>query len=149
MQYPVKWHRDRPIDIKQNERHTDMKFTNWEHNYTVIPSTRDKARDDNTIFTWLMKKRPSWSNSFHDTYVRAYAPAGARITSPRSFLKRTCSHAIPYKKVDAARRNVPLETRYMYVAQIHTTRAHTYTYPYPYPCTYTCMRIERAGACAR
>lgn len=61
------------------------------------------------------------------TRTRAYASAGARIISPRSFLKRTCSHAIPYKKVDAVRRNVPLEIRYMCVAQIHTTRAHTRT----------------------
>lgn len=55
---------------------------------------------------------------------------------PVSFLKRTCSHAIPYKKTDAVR-NVPLETRYVYVRGTDSSVSHIYT------CTYT-RAITRA-----
>lgn len=67
------------------------------------------------------------------TRMRAYRHRHALFPCV-SFLKRTCSHAIPYKKTDAVR-NVPLETRYMYVraaqirrvAPIHT---HALTHAY-------------------
>lgn len=68
------------------------------------------------------RKETRQNDSFRDTYARLYT-----LFSCVSFLKRTCSHAIPYKKTDAAR-NVPLETRYMYVCTCGTDsscRTHT------------------------
>lgn len=75
------------------------------------------------------RKETRQNDSFRDTYAHRHT-----LFPCVSFLKRTCSHAIPYKKTDVVR-NVLLETRYTYVcaAQIRrVTHIHMYALTHAY-----------------
>lgn len=131
----IRWNgADRSTDIKWKARRYEIrKLTNITSLFRYI---RDKTRDDNTVFTWLTKKRSSWSNSFRDTYAGRrpyYFPPGRFSSVPartRFHIRRSTLRAVTcLLKLD------------MCMCVCGTDSYHTRTH--------TCMRIERARACAR